>query len=436
MTDIPSRRLRVLAVIASSDFGGAERAFASIVKGLDPERFQVFVACHGQGPMADEYRRHAAGLWALPLASVFDVRSVAALAGLMRRLACDIVHSYLWTADVLAGLASTLARAPVRLATVGGEYFRAVDDRGIRRARKALLSRGHRVAYWPFDRVIAVSRRTAEDLTSRAGIRVDPRKVITILNGLDLDRVGSTSGVARADLDLDRAAPVLVTVANFVPMKGHRWLLEAMPRILARFPDATVVLAGSGPGLEAARERVAAAGLAPRVRILGARADGVDLLALSDVVVLPSVAAEGLPITILEALALGKPVVATRVGGIPEAIQDGETGLLVPPGDPQALADAVSALLADPARAAAMAARGRAAARARFSAEVMVRQIERLYLELAAAKGLMGDSTGHPRSPQAATGRHRPPQAEGRPIKASDQGRPIDALRSTRAETE
>jgi glycosyltransferase involved in cell wall biosynthesis len=184
---------------------------------------------------------------------------------------------------------------------------------------------------------------------------------------------------------------VLVTVANFVPMKGHRWLIDAMPAVLARNPHATLILAGSGPGLAAARERVAAAGLAARVRILGPRADSVDLLALSDVVVLPSVAAEGLPIVLLEALALGKPVVATRVGGIPEVIQDGETGLLVPPGDPPALADAISALLADPTRAAAMAARGRAAVRARLTADAMVRQIERLYVELAAAKGLMGE---------------------------------------------
>ena len=389
MTDVASRRLRVLAVIASSDFGGAERAFASLLKGLHPHRFQVYVACHGQGPMTDEYRRHAAGLWALPLTSIFDARSVVTLAELMRRLACDIVHSYLWTADVLAGLASALARVPIRLATVGGEYFRAVDEQGIRRARKALLSRTHRAAYWPFDRVIAVSRRTAEDLTSRAGIRVAPRKVTTILNGLDLEPGGSAASITRADLGLPPAGPVLVTAANFVPMKGHRWLIEAMPAILARFPDATLVLAGGGPGLQATRERVAAAGLAPRVRILGPRADGVALLALSDVVVLPSVAAEGLPIVILEALALGKPVVATRVGGIPEVIEDGETGLLVAPGDPSALADAVSALLADPGGTSALAARGRAAWRVRFSAETMVRQVERVYLELAAAKGLM-----------------------------------------------
>ena len=392
MTDASPGRLRVLNVIASSGFGGSERVLASILKGLDPERFQTFVACHGQGPMTAEYRQHAAGVWALPLTSIFDARGLAALVTLMRRLSCEVVHSYLWTADVLTGIASTLARVPIRIASVGGEYFRAVDERGMRRARKALLSRVHRLAYRPFDRVIAVSRHTAEDLTGRAGIRVDPRKVVTILNGIDLDRVDLVSGGARADLELEQAAPVLVTVANFAPMKGHRWLLEAMPGILARFPRATLVLAGSGSGLDAARACVASGGLTSRVRILGPRADSTCLLAMSDVVVLPSVVAEGLPIVILEALALGRPVVATRVGGIPELIRDGETGLLVPPGDPRALADAVSALLADPARATAMAARGRETVRASFSGDGMVRQVERLYLELAAAKGLMGGS--------------------------------------------
>jgi glycosyltransferase involved in cell wall biosynthesis len=382
-----ARRLRILSVIASSDFGGVERALVSVLKGLDPERFQVFVACHGRGPMADEYRRYAAGLWRVPLLNILDVRSALVLARLMRRLACDVVHSHLWTADVLAGLASTLAQVPVRIATVGGEYFRAVEERGMRGARKALLSRAYRVAYRPFDQVIAVSRRTAEDLAGREGLRVDPRKVTTILNGVDLDRIRTTPKITPADLGLPEAGPVLVTVASFVPMKGHRWLFEAMPRILARFPGATLVLVGGGPGLEAARRRMPAPG-APAVRILGPRPDAVAVLALADVVVLPSVAAEGVPIAILEALALGKPVVATRVGGVPEVIQDGANGILVPPEDPRALADAVSALLADPPRATALAASGRATVVARFSADGMVRQIERLYLELARTKGL------------------------------------------------
>jgi glycosyltransferase involved in cell wall biosynthesis len=382
--------LRVLAVIASSEFGGAERVLVSLLKGLDRRRFRVFVACHGHGPMMDEYRRHAAGLWSLPLTNIFDPRSVPALARLMRRVACDIAHSHLWTADVLAGLAATVARVPVRLATVGGEYFRAIDDRGMRAARKALLSRTHRLAYRLFDRVIAVSQRTAEDLTSRAGFRVPARKVIAIPNGLDLDRIAAARGVSRAELGLAPTGPLLVSVANFVPMKGHRWLLAAMPAVLARFPDATLVLVGSGPGLQAAREHAATAGLAHRVHILGGRADPLAVLGLGDVIVLPSVAAEGLPITILEALALGKPVVTTRVGGIPEVVRDGETGVLVPPRDPEALAAAISSVLADPARAAAMSARGRATLRARFTDDGMVRHVEQLYLDLAAAKGLPG----------------------------------------------
>lgn len=388
MSDAPDRRLRILSVIASSDFGGVERSLVSILKRLDPERFRVFVACHGRGPMVDEYRRHAAGVWTMPLTNALDVRSAFGLVTLMRRLECEIVHSYLWTADALAGLAGALARVPIRIATVGGEYFRAVDEQGVRRARKALLSRAYRVVYRPFDRVIAVSRRTADDLAGRAGLRVDPRKVAIIANGLDLDRIRAAPEVTRADLDLPRTGPVLVTVANFVPMKGHRWLFEAWPRILARFPDATLVLVGGGPGLDAARASVAAASAGSRVRVLGPRADAVGIMALADVVVLPSVTAEGTPIAILEALALGKPVVATRVGGVAALIHDGATGILVPPGSPQALADTVTALLADPARAAAMAALGRETAGTRFSDGGMVRQLEDLYLELARFKGL------------------------------------------------
>lgn len=384
----PIDRLRVLAVIASSELGGAERSFVSLIKGLDRDRFEVWVACHSGGPMVEEYRQHASGVYVVDLLNIFNPGSVIALARLMRQLRCQIVHSRLWTADVLGGLAAAFARVPIRVSTVGGQYFQAVEEQGFRRARKAALSRTYRSVYGLFDRIVAVSRSLAEDLVHRPGFRVDPGKVAVIRNGIDLPCIPrSSAGVHRETLGLSPTAQVVVTVANFFSIKGHRWLVEAMPRIVQRYPEAMFVLAGDGNILPAIRRMVGDYGLGRYVRFVGPQLEPLELIALSDVVVVPSVS-EGLPRVVLEALALGKPVVATRVGGIPEIIEDGETGLLVMPRDPESLADAILAVLSDSALAKILGENGREVVRARFSADTMVRQTEQLYLDLALAKGV------------------------------------------------
>ena len=384
-------RLRILAVIASSEFGGAERVLASLLEGYDRDRFEVWVACHGDGPMIEEYRRHASGVWAFDLVNIFKPATVAALARLTERLHCQIIHTHLWTADLLGGMAAVLARVPIRVATVHGEYFRTVEEEGLHWARKIALSKTFRLTYRLFDRVIGVSRSVAADLLERPGLRVGPGKVTVIRNGLDLSRIPvSGSRVDRRDLGLSATAPVLIAVANFSPYKGHRWLLEAMPRVLRRFPEAMLLLVGDGSTLPAIRRQVQERQLEGNVRMTGFRRDAIELMALSDVVVLPSVSSEGPSTVVLEALALGKAVVATRVGGIPEVVEDGETGLLVPPRDPRALADAICTLLADRPRAQLLGEKGRRVARDRFCDATMVRENESLYLDLAVAKGVAG----------------------------------------------
>jgi len=384
-------RLRILAVIASSEFGGAERVLASLLEGYDRDRFEVWVACHGDGPMIEEYRRHASGVWAFDLVNIFKPATVAALARLTERLHCQIIHTHLWTADLLGGMAAVLARVPIRVATVHGEYFRTVEEEGLHWARKIALSKTFRLTYRLFDRVIGVSRSVAADLLERPGLRVGPGKVTVIRNGLDLSRIPvSGSRVDRRDLGLSATAPVLIAVANFSPYKGHRWLLEAMPRVLRRFPEAMLLLVGDGSTLPAIRRQVQERQLEGNVRMTGFRRDAIELMALSDVVVLPSVSSEGPSTVVLEALALGKAVVATRVGGIPEVVEDGETGLLVPPRDPRALADAICTLLADRSRAQLLGEKGRRAVWDRFCDATMVRQNECLYLDLAVAKGVAG----------------------------------------------
>jgi glycosyltransferase involved in cell wall biosynthesis len=177
------------------------------------------------------------------------------------------------------------------------------------------------------------------------------------------------------------SSPLVLSIGRFVAEKGHRHLLEAAARIERTRPGVHWVLVGAGE-LEAALPREAQAlGLASQVHFTGWRDDVPDVLAVADVFVLPSVN-EGFGRVVVEAMAMARPVVATAVGGVPEIVRDGETGVLVPASDPRALADTVRSLLDDPARAARLGAAGRACAESRFSLTAHVDAVERVYTEV------------------------------------------------------
>jgi glycosyltransferase involved in cell wall biosynthesis len=186
--------------------------------------------------------------------------------------------------------------------------------------------------------------------------------------------------VPRAALGVPAEAPLVVCVGNLFPYKGQRLLIPALARLRQRLPDTHLVLVGEGPDRPTLARLAAAHGQQEYVHLVGARADAPAVLAASDAVAVPS-PAEGLPLVPLEALALGKPVVGTRAGGLPEIITHGVTGLLVPPRQPAALADALLAVLTQPAYAAALAARGRAHVLARFTPAAMAAGVACVYAE-------------------------------------------------------
>jgi glycosyltransferase involved in cell wall biosynthesis len=190
----------------------------------------------------------------------------------------------------------------------------------------------------------------------------------------------------RSSLEIPCEVEVLGVVANLIAYKGHRFLLEACHLVKQRYPRFVVLLIGEGPCRSELERLAKDLHLEAEIRFLGARQDVPRLLSVVGMVVLPSLH-EGLPNAILEAMAAGKPVVATRVGGIPEAVVHGETGLLVPPADPGALAEAILALLGDPGRAGAMGRAGRDRVVKKFGMDRMVLETQKLYEELLAAKG-------------------------------------------------
>jgi glycosyltransferase involved in cell wall biosynthesis len=327
-------RPRILFVVTLAERGGAQTYVASLLAAL-ADRFDVAVAAHGEGPLRDGAR--AAGVRFVRLRHVRrrlslwrDVLGLLELLAVMRREHPHIVHVNSAKAAALGRLAAWLAGVPVRIYTVHGWAFLAH-----RRPASTLYLWGERLLR-PLTTVtvcVAESERRA-GLAARA---CDARTTVVIRNGVDPAAVRVAGGGS--------TPPLLVTVGRLQAPKDAVTLVHALAVVRVPF-EAMIV--GDGPDRAALEEEVRRLGLERIVELAGGRDDVAELLATADVFVLSS-RSEGLPVSILEAMAAGLPVVATSVGGVPEVVVDGDTGLLVPPGDPSSLAAAIERLLADPA---------------------------------------------------------------------------------------
>jgi glycosyltransferase involved in cell wall biosynthesis len=227
-------------------------------------------------------------------------------------------------------------------------------------------------------RYLPVSHDLARRLRQR--LHIPLRKIQVIHNGIALTPFERPADAAlRASLSHESGRPIVLAVARLDKQKGHTFLLEAA----AMVPEAQFVLVGDGPERGALEAQVATLGLRDRVQFLGYRSDIPELLAACDLFVLPSLY-EGLPLSILEAMAAGKPVIATAIGGTDEVIVPDCSGVLVPPADAPVLAAAIKTLLADPSLARRLALAGQARVAAMFSAAQMVRQVTQVYDEILA----------------------------------------------------
>jgi glycosyltransferase involved in cell wall biosynthesis len=250
------------------------------------------------------------------------------------------------------------------------------------------------------DVIVANSEAVRQDAIRQEGL--PPDKVVVIHNGLDVPRFAvKPRADLRAGLGVRDGVPVIGVVANFIHYKGYEFFLEAWRMIRTRTPDAVGLLVGDGPMRAPMERRAAEMGLADSLRFVGLRTDIPDLLALMDVVVHPSLE-EGFSNAVLEAMAAGRALVVTAVGGNPEAVTDEVTGVLVPPRDPAALAGAVLRLLADPAARVRLGDAARRRVASDFTLDAMVRQYEALYQRLI----------DRPSGRSAPSGANTPPRKE------------------------
>jgi glycosyltransferase involved in cell wall biosynthesis len=368
-------RIRVVEVLATGTNGGAQEHVVGLVNRLDRSRFDVSVVALSPGSTVRKLTR--SGFDVLVLDEPDDAIAVGALAAHLVDVRPDILHNHMYRAELVGtraaiGLAEVGHRRPYVVSTVHSSRVRSEEDREMLRVLTPHM-----------DQLIAVSTMIEAKLEQEGRTGAPVRR---IYNGVDLSRYDHTEPCCTLaeEYGMEPGSQIVGVVARLEPEKGHPTLLEAWPAVLRSVPDVYLLIVGEGSRREALEALARELRIAHRVVFTGRRDDVPSVTAALDVAVLPSYReAQGL--SILEALALSRPVVASNVGGIPEVITDGMNGLLVPPHDPDALAAAIVRLLRDHPLADTLGRAGHDMVHDRFAIELMVDLVQSIYEEGARA---------------------------------------------------
>jgi glycosyltransferase involved in cell wall biosynthesis len=366
-----SDRIRVVEVLATGTTGGAQEHLFGLVTRMDASRFDVSIVSLSPGSAVRKLER--AGFDVLVLDEPDDAIAVGALAAHLVGIRPDVIHNHMYRAE-LVGTRAAIAlgevgyRRPYVVSTVHSSRVRSEEDREMLRVLTPHMNQ-----------LIAVSKMIEAKLESEGRTTAPIRR---IYNGVDLSRYENQEPCCTLpeEYGMEPGSQIVGVVARLEPEKGHPTLLEAWPAVLRSVPDAYLLIVGEGSRRDALEALARDLHIAHRVVFTGRRDDVPAVTAALDVAVLPSYReAQGL--SILEALALSRPVVASDVGGIPEVITDGVTGLLVPPHDPDALAAAIARLLRDHPYADTLGRAGHDMVHDRFDIGTMVGLVQQIYDE-------------------------------------------------------
>jgi glycosyltransferase involved in cell wall biosynthesis len=364
------RRLRIIHVDAEREFSGGEVQVFLLIDGLTARGHQNLLLCRSQSAAAAEAARRGIALHALPMHGDLDLVAVRRMARWIKQADADLVHLHTGRAAWLGGAAAWLAGVPA--------IVTRRMDRPVQRGWRT------RLIYERFTRhAVAISPQVAQCLSDGG---VPAERISLIPSAVDLKRLRPTRprAAVRAAEGTGADDAVVLAMAALVARKGLDVLLHAAAELATRGLRPQIWCAGEGPERAALCARAESLGVASQLHLLGQRSDVGDLLGACDVAVLPS-RHEGLGVAALEAMAAGRPLVASAVGGLADAVADGVTGLLVPPEDPARLAAALESLLRDPALRAALGSAAAQRVAERFGAERLVDAYERLYHRIVAS---------------------------------------------------
>lgn len=374
MYQAPGGKHRIIFFTDASEIGGAEGYLEKLILGLNREQFNIsllLTAVRGINIWRKKFEGADITVYRLPWRRLHVPIQFFRFFRLFRT--ADIVHFNMASpASCKWGmLAAILAGVPHRIAT----YQLVVPYHKVSNLRKKMGSFLVKFLAEHMNRIITVSGSSKADLTKIYDI--EPSLISVINNAIDVSEYHAHEG-SNTTIGLRSIGPVVCTVGRLHPQKGHRFLIDAARAVLNKMPATRFIFAGSGELEESLKLHAEKLGVLNKIRFLGFRKDIPKILQASDIFVLPSLS-EGLPFSILEASAAGKPVIATDVGGSAEAVRHGDTGLVVPPRDPNALSDAILFLLKHQDAAERMGRAGQRRVQQLFNLDLMIRKTEAVY---------------------------------------------------------
>jgi len=367
----------VLAELAgSAGYGGGERYLELLFDRLDRTRFSPLLICPEQGPFVEKMAAKGIQTVVVDLAPLFNPFALMRLTWLLKQNHVTVLQTHGARSNVYGRLAAWWAGVPCVVSTV----HNSIRDYHISSIKRWMYGAMLHITLPLTDRIICVSDALKGDMLADCPDAAP--LTTTVRNGID-----PLLFACPADRDTIRSewcvghGPVLLTVARLVEQKGHRFLIEALPGLLSEWPSLVCLFVGEGECRESLRDFARKKGVEQSCRFVGSKDDMTDWYAAADVMVLPSLS-EGFPFAVLEALAMSCPVVATAVNGVSEIIEEGKTGLLVPPRNAPALETAIRNVLRDSTWAARMAKAGQKEVFARFTVGKMVQDTVRIFEEV------------------------------------------------------
>jgi len=357
------KKIKVLQLVEDLKLGGLERVIADIALGLDRKKFEVSVWCIARGgEIADELKEKGIKVKILGILSYHNPIKILKLAYLLKKEKPRLIHSHGYFASVIGRIAAKIARTPGIVYHIHTTFYEKIVKRNIIIERLLI-----RIT----DKIIFISQAAKNSFLPH--LKFNENKASIIYNGVRDTHV-------RANLEEFNFK--VATVASLTEHKGHRYLLEAARIVLDRIPQGRFFIIGEGPLAEELKQQVSDLGIESSVKFLGQRKDIYKILSGMNLFVLPSLR-EGLGIAAIEAMAVGLPVVVTNVGGLPEVVRDGLSGLIVPPAEPALLAEKIIAIFKHPDKLMAMGRESRRLFEEKYKAESMAEKLEKLYMEIA-----------------------------------------------------